>query len=96
MARRKLEEKEIRERLAHLPGWDLVQGKLHRSFLFEDFARAFGFMTAVALVAERANHHPDWSNVYSRVTIDLTTHDAGGVTDRDFELAAEANRLYGK
>jgi len=96
MARpRKLEESEIRSKLSALPEWELVEGKLRRSFKFADFVQAFRFMTAVALVAEKLDHHPDWSNVYNRVTIELVTHDAGGVTELDFELAQAANRLAG-
>jgi 4a-hydroxytetrahydrobiopterin dehydratase len=96
MARpRKLEESEIRSKLSELPEWELVEGKLRRSFKFADFVQAFRFMTAVALVAEKLDHHPDWSNVYNRVTIELVTHDAGGVTELDFELAQAANRLAG-
>ena len=96
MARpRKLDEPEIRRRLAELPEWALVEGKLRRSFEFADFVQAFRFMTGLALVAEKLDHHPDWSNVYSRVTIELVTHDAGGVTELDFELAQAANRLAG-
>ena len=96
MARpRKLDESEIRRRLADLPGWELVEGKLRRRFEFRDFVEAFRFMTALALVAEKLDHHPDWSNVYKRVTIELVTHDAGGLTELDFELAAAANRLAG-
>ena len=96
MARpRKLEESEIRSKLSELPEWELVEGKLRRSFKYADFVQAFRFMTAVALVAEKLDHHPDWSNVYNRVTIELVTHDAGGVTELDFELAQAANRLAG-
>ena len=96
MARpRKLDESEIRRRLAGLPEWELVEGKLRRSFEFADFVHAFRFMTGLALVAEKLDHHPDWSNVYKRVTIELVTHDAGGVTELDFELAQAANRLAG-
>jgi 4a-hydroxytetrahydrobiopterin dehydratase len=91
--RAKLEEKEIRSRLGSIPGWDLVDGKLHRELRFPDFVSAFGFMAALALVAESMNHHPEWFNVYGRVVIDLNTHDAGGVTQLDFDLAAAANRL---
>jgi 4a-hydroxytetrahydrobiopterin dehydratase len=91
----KLDPAEIVRRLAGLPGWELVDGKLHRGFVFQDFAEAFGFMTAVAAEAERLGHHPDWSNVYNRVTIDLITHDAGGITAVDFELAARAQDLAG-
>jgi len=90
---RKLEQTEVAARLAALPGWGLREGKLHREFRFRDFAEAFAFMTRVAMLAERRDHHPDWSNVYDRVTIGLWTHDAGGITERDTELAGEISRL---
>lgn len=94
MARpQKLDETALREALAALPGWTLVAGKLHRELRFPDFVRAFGFMTSVALVAESMDHHPEWSNVYGRVTIDLTTHDAGGITQLDLELARRIDAL---
>lgn len=67
--------------------WSIVDGKLHAEFQFPGFVEAFSFMTASALIAERMNHHPEWFNVYNRVRIDLTTHDAGGITRLDFELA---------
>ena len=92
-ATRKLTDEEIRERLATLDGWSIVDGKLHREFTFDSFVAAFAFMTALALVAERMDHHPEWFNVYNRVVIDLTTHDAGGLSEKDFELAAAASRL---
>ena len=90
----RLDDEEIRKRLERLPGWKIVDGKLHRSFRFDDFTHAFGFMTSLALVAEGLDHHPDWSNVYNRVVIDLSTHDVGGITELDFEFAEAANRLY--
>ena len=90
----KLDDEEIRERLAGMPSWKVVNGKLHRSFRFKDFVHAFGFMTSLALVAEDLDHHPDWSNVYNRVVIDLSTHDVGGITKLDFEFAEAANKLY--
>ena len=83
-----LDAAEIEARLAQLDGWTLEAGKLHREFRFENFVEAFGFMSSAALVAEKMDHHPEWSNVYSTVVVDLTTHDAGGVTTLDFELAA--------
>ena len=92
----KMTDEEIRNNLADVPGWEMIDGKLHRSFKFENFSRAFGFMTSLALVTEAKNHHPEWSNVYNRVVIDLNTHDAGGITALDFELAAAANDLYGQ
>ncbi|WP_411870353.1 4a-hydroxytetrahydrobiopterin dehydratase [Vulcanococcus limneticus] len=70
-----------------LPSWQLRDGKLHRALQFDDFAAAFGFMARVALIAEGLGHHPEWSNVWNRVVIDLTTHDAGGLTALDLELA---------
>jgi 4a-hydroxytetrahydrobiopterin dehydratase len=73
--------------LAELPGWSLAQGKLHREYEFADFVDAFGFMARAALVAERMNHHPDWSNVWNKVVVDLVTHSAGGITNNDAELA---------
>lgn len=79
---------ELKTALQALPEWSLVDGKLHRELRFPDFVAAFGFMARVALVAEKLDHHPEWSNVYGTVTIDLCTHDAGGqVTLRDAELA---------
>ena len=79
-----------------MPDWELIDGKLHRVFRFEGFAHAFGFMTSLALVAEARDHHPEWSNVYNRVVIDLSTHDVGGISQKDFDLAAKANELFGQ
>ncbi|HEX7480632.1 MAG TPA: 4a-hydroxytetrahydrobiopterin dehydratase [Polyangiales bacterium] len=93
MPRTKLTDKDIQTRLAALPDWEVRDGKLHRELTFPSFIEAFAFMTAFALVAERVNHHPDWRNVYNRVVIDLWTHDAGGITARDFELAQRAHEL---
>jgi len=70
----------------------MIKGKLHKEFRFPDFVDAFGFMTRVALIAEGMNHHPGWSNVWNRVVIDLTTHDAGGITEKDFQLAEKVDR----
>lgn len=89
----RLDDDAVAERLADIPGWELVDGKLHRRFAFGDFAEAFGFMASLATVAERLNHHPEWSNVWNRVTIDLVTHDADGLTELDFAFAAEASRF---
>ncbi len=89
-----LPDEEIRIRLLTLPSWDLRPGELHRTFSFRDFSEAFGWMTRAALAAEKRDHHPDWSNVYSTVDVRLSTHDAGGITTLDFELAAEFERLY--
>jgi 4a-hydroxytetrahydrobiopterin dehydratase len=89
----KLSETQIAERLSKLDGWSMVDGKLHRDFTFSDFVEAFGFMTRVALCAEAMNHHPEWFNVWSKVRIDLTTHDCGGISDRDFALAERIDRI---
>ena len=93
MAVASLDPDEVSRRLAALNGWTVQAGKLHRTFTFTDFVAAFGFMTSVALVAERMNHHPEWHNVYNRVAVDLVTHDAGGITENDFALAAAMDRL---
>jgi len=78
---------------ALLAGWSVEAGKLHREYKFADFVEAFGFMTSVALLAERLNHHPEWFNVWNTVRVDLTTHDAGGITERDFDLATAMEQL---
>jgi 4a-hydroxytetrahydrobiopterin dehydratase len=92
----KLSESEIRGALVGLAGWTLVKGKLHREYLFPDFVHAFGFMTAVALAAEAMNHHPEWSNVWNRVVVDLMTHDSGGVTAKDVKLAQQVEAIAQK
>jgi 4a-hydroxytetrahydrobiopterin dehydratase len=83
----KLFETELQSALAQLNGWQLANGKLHRDYKFSDFIHAFGFMATSALAIEKMNHHPEWFNVYNRVTVDLTTHDAGGITAKDVALA---------
>lgn len=90
----KLAPEECAARLGEAGGWALAGDclSISRTFKFADFNEAFGFMTRVALFAEKADHHPEWSNVYNRVEIRLTTHDAGGLTARDFELAKAINR----
>jgi 4a-hydroxytetrahydrobiopterin dehydratase len=89
---------EVREAaLAKLTGWSEVSGRdaIIRKFEFKDFNEAFGFMTRAALVAEKMDHHPEWFNVYKTVEVTLSTHDAGGLTERDIELAAAMDRLAG-
>lgn len=88
-----LSEAALRSALEGLEGWSSEAGKLHKEFQFADFSQAFGFMTRVALAAEKRNHHPEWFNVWNRVVVDLTTHDAGGITKSDIELAKEMDRL---
>lgn len=85
-------EADVRPRLAFYEGWNFKDNGLEKQFQFRDFNEAFGFMTRVALEAEKAGHHPDWSNVYDRVSFRLTTHEAGGVTDRDFHLLERIER----
>lgn len=85
---KKLSEAEIAEALGAMAGWGVKDGKLHREYKFADFVHAFGMMATAAPAIEKMNHHPEWFNVYNRVVVDLTTHDAGGITKKDFELAA--------
>lgn len=93
---RKLTDEEIAALPVVLPGWRVDGDRLVRVFLYDDFVTAFGFMSSVALVAERMNHHPEWSNVYGRVAIELTTHDSGGLTPRDVELARSIDAIHAR
>jgi len=93
MPPKKLSEAELQARVASLPKWRVLDGRLCREFEFPNFTRAFSFMTAVALVAEKRDHHPDWSNSYGKVVIQLTSHDAGGLTQRDFDLATAIDSI---
>ena len=98
MALQKLTQSAIATRLASLntglaTPWTLRDGALCKTFLFPDFPAAFAFMTQVALAAEKINHHPDWTNVWNRVEVRLSTHDAGGITELDFALAAAMERI---
>ena len=89
----KLTDEEIKKELANLPGWSVLNGKLHKDFVFKNFIEAFGFMTKTALYIEKMNHHPEWFNVYNKLKVDLTTHDAGGITQNDINLARTLNSL---
>jgi 4a-hydroxytetrahydrobiopterin dehydratase len=89
----KLADSEIQAAIAKLPGWALRDGKLHREYVFPDFVQAFGFMATAAIAIEAMNHHPDWSNVWNKVTVDLVTHDSGGVTAKDIALAEKLESL---
>ena len=89
-----LTDDQVTEQMLGVPGWERSGNFIRREFKFPGFVEAFGWMSSVALVAESMNHHPDWKNVYNRVQVELSTHDAGGLTDRDFRLAAQMNRLY--
>ena len=86
-------EAEIVKDLESVPGWSLEDGKLFREFNFPSFVEAFGFMASVAIIAEKQNHHPEWFNVYNKVRIHLTTHDAGGISENDFALASSINGI---
>jgi 4a-hydroxytetrahydrobiopterin dehydratase len=88
-----LTEAELSAALAKLPGWQVKAGKLHREYQFADFVAAFGFMSSAALVAQTMDHHPEWFNVYNKVHVDLTTHDAGGISALDIELARAMDEL---
>lgn len=95
MAIPKLTMSQIENKISTLAGWIVRDDKLHKQYQFDSFIEAFGFMSSVALVAESMNHHPEWSNVYNRVVIDLTTHDSGGISDLDFEFAERVDKIVG-
>ena len=88
-----LDEQAIQTQLAGVPGWTRDGNYIVKHYTFTNFVRAFGFMTSVALLAERADHHPEWSNVYAKVTIRLTTHDCRALSQRDFDLARQIDKL---
>jgi 4a-hydroxytetrahydrobiopterin dehydratase len=91
---KKLTEQEVEQQVTKLQGWKLANGKLNKTFEFDNFVQAFGFMTKVAMHAEKMDHHPEWFNVYNRITIDLVTHDVGGLSNYDIKLAEIINKLY--
>ena len=93
MAAQKLSDDQIKQRVASLAGWTLQSGKLHFEQKFKNFVDAFGFMSRVAILAEKMDHHPEWFNVWATVKIDLTTHECGGLSRLDFELAEQINGL---
>ena len=93
MAAQTLKPAELASLPTTLPNWQKVAGKLHRDLVFADFVEAFAFMTKVALIAEAMNHHPEWSSVWNRVSIDLITHDIGGLSNLDVELAQRIDEL---
>jgi 4a-hydroxytetrahydrobiopterin dehydratase len=96
MAAAKLSDQEITAGLQNLEGWSVVNGNLRRTFEFKDFSAAFGFMTRVAIAAEKMDHHPDWSNSWNKVPVVLCTHSAGGLTKNDFDLAAQMQQIFGR
>ena len=89
----KFSNTEIAKHLETLASWRLIEEKLHKTFIFKNFIEAFAFMTKVALEAEKMNHHPEWSNAYKKVTINLSTHDVGGISDLDITLAKKIDAL---
>ncbi|WP_017325314.1 4a-hydroxytetrahydrobiopterin dehydratase [Synechococcus sp. PCC 7336] len=91
----KLSNHEIQSGLDRLSLWTIEDGKLHKEYRFGSFVEAFGWMSSAALVAEAMGHHPEWFNVYNKVVVDLTTHDVGGISNLDFELAAKMDELAG-
>jgi 4a-hydroxytetrahydrobiopterin dehydratase len=93
---KRLTEEQLAAAMAQLPSWTIHENKLHRKYQFPDFPHAFGFMATAAPMIEKMNHHPEWSNVYGRVTVDLTTHDSGGITQRDVDLAGVLERIATK
>ena len=96
MGAEKMTGEEIRAALAGIPEWTIDEGKLFREFVVPGFVEAFGFMASVAIVAEAENHHPEWLNVYKKVRIHLTTHEAGGISDKDFALARRIDEIYSR
>ena len=93
MALEKLSPDTIENELKRLDGWSVVNGKLHKDFQFDDFNQAFGFMARASMHIEKMNHHPEWFNVYNKLSVDLMTHDAGGITQNDVNLAKILNSL---
>jgi 4a-hydroxytetrahydrobiopterin dehydratase len=89
----KLSDSEIESEITKIPVWKLINGKLNKSFEFKNFIEAFGFMTKVAMQAEKMNHHPEWFNVYNKVKIDLVTHDVNGISNYDIKLANAINKI---
>ncbi len=93
MAPEKLSPDTIENELKSLDGWSIINGKLHKDFQFDDFNQAFGFMARASMHIEKMNHHPEWFNVYNKLSVDLMTHDAGGITQNDINLAKILNSL---
>ena len=89
----RLSKSDIEKEVKELSGWSVKNDKLHKEFQFDNFNQAFGFMTRSAMEIEKMNHHPEWFNVYNRITVELTTHDAGGITNNDVNLARILNSL---
>ena len=91
-----LKDSELKELVFKIPGWEIKSEQIQREFNFANFIEAFSFMTKIALICEKYNHHPNWENVYSKVIIRLNTHDLGGITNLDQTLASEINKIFGQ
>lgn len=91
---KRLSDEEIKKEIDKNPDWIVENGKLNRKLEFDNFVQAFGFMTEVAIEAEKMNHHPEWFNVYNRIKIELVTHDVNGISNYDFKLASIIDKLY--
>ena len=91
-----LQSEELKELVAKIPEWKIISNHIEREFNFRDFIEAFSFMTKIALICEKHNHHPNWENVYSKVIIKLSTHDLGGITNLDQTIASEINEIFKK
>lgn len=91
----KFSDDEIQAGLKEVDGWELRDGKLHKEFVFKNFVEAFGFMAQAAIHAQAMDHHPEWFNVYKKVVVDLTTHEVGGISQRDFDLAKKMDAAAG-
>ena len=96
MSAPKLTDDELTIALRQIQGWTVTGGKLHREYRFPDFIHAFGFMATAAIAIEKKNHHPEWFNVYNRVNVDLVTHDSGGITQKDVDLALTLDAIAAK
>lgn len=94
MGAQKMTDQEVSAELGKLRGWSVERGRLHRVFECKDFIQAFGRMTSVALAAEAMGHHPEWSNVWNKVTFDLATHSVGGISKLDFDLAGKIEKIF--
>lgn len=94
MGAQRMTDQEVSAALGRLQGWSVERGKLHRVFECTDFIQAFGRMTCVALAAEAMGHHPEWSNVWNKVTFDLSTHSVGGISKLDFDLATKIQKIF--
>ena len=91
-----LKKEDLKKLSAEIRGWEIMSNHIEREFNFNNFIEAFSFMTKIALICEKHNHHPNWENVYSKVIIKLSTHDLGGITNLDQTIASEINEIFGK